>query len=373
MLVSQESAIPDRKEGSVAKENGCGGNNSIVLSLYPDSLYEDKSTKSSVSQKSFSDANDSPEYSAKSAYLGLGQDMVISSSEVELQPTNVTSDDECVHQDITDTKQSSGLKGERQGNNLKQSNQSKQDAERKINEMILSSPYSTVASSGKKPGLFQKKIRQLNTLGVFRTNRNPTIKVEPYGDLSGLHTSQDGGDVRSSESGNLQRKPPSIDDESNANPNGNASSGNENPIGLKTDSNREASLKSRSSVVIFNAPTDYSHVKSRLFVPNTNSVNESSPANSPTPKRRITTDDDKDNKNGSNKQEQEGKENHSKSRSSVVIFNAPSDYSHVKSRLLGPTPNANNTPTPNRRKKTDSEEEVNNNEIVGNEQRQGGE
>ena len=83
-------------------------------------------------------------------------------------------------------------------------------------------------------------------------------------------------------------------------------------------------VENGSNVKIFNSPTNYSHVESRLF----DSSSNGSPEENQPPKM-------------TNEREQQGKENDqfSKTRSNVKIFNAPSDYSHVKSRLYDSSSN----------------------------------
>ena len=109
----------------------------------------------------------------------------------------------------------------------------------------------------------------------------------------------------------------------------------------------------RSNVKVINIPSDYSHVKSRLFDSSSNNTaNERKLSFQNIPNRSNTTipsnvadnDELESSENlisATNELDQAKEKNqHSNNRSKVKIFNAPSDYSHVKSRLFNSPSNS---------------------------------
>lgn len=203
------------------------------------------------------------------------------------------------------------------------------EGKKKPNSKVSSSPYGSFALSGAyishynakgSGGKFKKKVQQLNAFGIFarkpNNDENTPGKVDPTSNESQVngrneeklttdenHKSKDGMDESKDKSKNY-------------------SSGDNN------------GQQSKSNVKIFNAPSNWSHVKSRLFDPNVNAQN--TPKTSPNTKRKpkVGIDDDDTQKTGNSDE---------KIRNAVKIFNSSSDYSHVKSRLFDANANQVNS------------------------------
>ncbi|XP_028412998.1 uncharacterized protein LOC114535870 [Dendronephthya gigantea] len=212
------------------------------------------------------------------------------------------------------------------------------------------SHYNAKRDSGK----FKKKVRQLNSFGIFarksaasdENTPEEQIDVNNVPKINIDKTPEKNDDSQSKES--PEDKPESKDgiDEKNTSKND-----------VKSSSGKDNAQKSKSNVKIFNAPSNWSHVKSRLFDANANS--QSSLKSSPSPRRRskvgIEDDGDVKDKAGGSVSGEAGEAK--KNRNGVKIFNSSSDYSHVKSRLFDPNVKQSNSenllrPSPTIRRKS---------------------
>ena len=212
----------------------------------------------------------------------------------------------------------------------------------------LNSGYGSLTLSGAyvshynaKGGKFKKTVRQLNSFGIFAK--------KPSGD----------GNIPKVEIDDSNSSAPNVDETLN---NNQASVGNEDKAttgetpkndfqddNTKNNSSRDNNAK--SNVKIFNAPTNWSHVKSRLFDPNANTQNTLKTS----PNMRRKSKDD----GGQNTDDE-------KMKNGVKIFNAPSDYSHVRSRLFDSSDSESQTnlkpspsPSPRRKSKVGIEDDGN--------------
>ena len=223
------------------------------------------------------------------------------------------------------------------------SEKNNQENKTKSKSKVLNSGYGSLTLSGAyvshynaKGGKFKKTVRQLNSFGIFAK--------KPAGDEN----------IPKVEINNSNSPAPNVDETSNYNQ---ANVGNEDKattgetpkINVQDDStknNASGDNNAKSNVKIFNAPSNWSHVKSRLFDPNVKTQNTLK--TSPNIIRKSKDDggqniDDEKIKNG------------------VKIFNAPSDYSHVRSRLFDSSDNESQTnlkPSPRRRSKDEDDENV---------------
>ena len=196
--------------------------------------------------------------------------------------------------------------------------------------MTYISHYNAKGSGGK----FKKTVRQLNSFGIFArkpTGDDNTPKVETnISNSPATNVDQTSSDSHASvrNGDNIAPDGRSKNDVDEDNPKNNTSGDN--------------GQTSKNNVKIFNAPTNWSHVKSRLFDSNANTQNTLETS----PNTRNSKDDDNQ------------KTDDEKIRNGVKIFNAPSGYSHVRSRLFDSNANGSDqahvksTPSPNTRRRS---------------------
>ena len=206
----------------------------------------------------------------------------------------------------------------------KEEGENTQEGKKTPNSKVLSSPYGSLTyisrynakSSG---GKFKKKVQQLNAFGIFArkptNDENTPKKVDSTSNESQVN------------SGNEEKL---TSDENDKSKNG-MDEGNDKSKNYSSGDNGE---KSKSNVKIFNEPSNWSHVKSRLFDPNANTQNTLKTSPSTKRKLKVGIDDDGDQKTGNSDE---------KIRNAVKIFNSSSDYSHVKSRLFDANANQVNS------------------------------
>lgn len=201
----------------------------------------------------------------------------------------------------------------------------------KSSSKVLSSPYGSLPLSGAYishynakggGGKFKKKVQQLNSFGIFA--RKPTNDENTP---KNVDQASSGSQVNS---GNEEKLTPD-DNKSNNSEDTEKDTSNETPA--------DNAQTSKSNVKIFNAPSNWSHVKSRLFEPDANTQDTLKTSPNTKTKTKMGIDE-----------EAAQKTSDEKNRNDVKIFNSSSDYSHVKSRLFAA--NANPKSSPNMRRKS---------------------
>jgi hypothetical protein len=194
------------------------------------------------------------------------------------------------------------------------------------------SHYNAKGSGGK----FKKKVRQLNAFGIFARkptsdDNTPNVQTNNTSSVPVVNTDQTSNDSQAN-----------LGNRDKVTFGGKSKNGVDvdNPKNITSGDNGQ---KSKSNVMIFNAPTNWSHVKSRLFDPNTQNTLKASP--NTRRKSKVGVDDDGEHTTGDDE----------KIRNAVKIFNSPSDYSRVKSRLFDPNASGSQThlkPSPNTRRRS---------------------
>ena len=190
-------------------------------------------------------------------------------------------------------------------------------------------------------GRFKKKVRQLNSFGIFakkgNNDENTTEIPTETSEVGNLDQAPIGSQANVKEKFSPNEKQNSKDDDE------------DNNDKQKTQPAAVNGQNPQSNVKIFNAPTNWSHVKSRLFDSDANNIQIKTSPN-PRRKSKVGIDDDRDDKTRDSDNE--------KLRNAVKIFNSPTDYSHVKSRLFDPNAASGNptnlkpSPSPNSRRKS---------------------
>ena len=206
----------------------------------------------------------------------------------------------------------------------KEEGENTQEGKKKHNSKVLSSPYGSLTyisrynakSSG---GKFKKKVQQLNAFGIFARKPTNDENTPKKVDSTSNESQVNGGNEEKLTS-----------DENDKSKNGM----DEGNVKSKNYSSGDNGEKSKSNVKIFNEPSNWSHVKSRLFDPNANTQNTLKTSPNTTRKLKVGIDDDGDQKTGNSDE---------KIRNAVKIFNSSSDYSHVKSRLFDANANQVNS------------------------------
>jgi hypothetical protein len=283
--------------------------------------------------------------------------------------------------------------------NTGQKNNPNQEFGKKSKSKVLNSAYGSLMLNGAyvshynaKGGKFKKTVRQLNSFGIFSKNRTgdenipkveistsnspaPNVDETFNNNQTSVDTNEKASTAERSEKDvhddNAKNKTSNDNTKSNVkifnaptnwshvksrlfDPNGNAQNTLKTSTNMeqksKDDGSQNTDEKIRNGAKI-NAPSDYSHVKSRLFDSN-GSESQTSLKPSPSPRRKSKVGiEDNDGENIS------GEADAGKKRNGVKIFNAPSDYSHVKSRLLDPNgsesqTNLKSSPSPSPRRKS---------------------
>ena len=202
----------------------------------------------------------------------------------------------------------------------------------KSRSKVLSSPYGSLPLSGAYishynakggGGKFKKKVQQLNSFGIFA--RKP---INDENTPKNVDQASSEGQVYS---GNEEKLTPDDNSKSNNSESKGKDKSNETPA--------DNAQTSQSNVKIFNAPSNWSHVKSRLFEPDANTPDTLKTSPNAKTKTKMGIEEE-----GAQKTSEE------KIRNDVKIFNSSSDYSHVKSRLFAA--NANPKSSPNMRRKS---------------------
>ena len=246
-----------------------------------------------------------------------------------LEKNKIAEDQEIQMGILPDTKPAAdkvpeGSKDEETGNT--------QEERIKSSSKVLSSPYGSLPLSGAYishynakggGGKFKKKVQQLNSFGIFA--RKPT------NDENTLKNIDQASSESQVNSGNEEKLIPDDNNKSSNSENKGKDTSNETPA--------DNAQTSQSNVKIFNAPSNWSHVKSRLFDPDANTQDTLKTSPNTKTKTKMGIDEE-----GAQKTSDE------KVRNDVKIFNSSSDYSHVKSRLFAA--NANPKSSPNMRRKS---------------------
>ena len=218
--------------------------------------------------------------------------------------------------------------------NTGQKNNPNQEFGKKSKSKVLNSAYGSLMLNGAyvshynaKGGKFKKTVRQLNSFGIFSKNRTGDENI-PKVEISTSNSPAPNVDET------FNNNQTSVDSNEKAT----TAERSEKDVHDDNAKNKTSNDNTKSNVKIFNAPTNWSHVKSRLFVPNGNAQNT----------LKTST-------NMEQKSKDDGSQNTDEKIRNGAKINAPSDYSHVKSRLFDSNGSESQTslkPSPSPRRKS---------------------